>query len=451
MPAEAGSEGAPAAKLGGAPGRWAALRAGVLARLHNRRFWRDSGLLMLANIIVTGLALVRTPAMTWLVPKDEVGMLAVMAAWLPFVQLLSLPGMDAASYHYIATGHRWAFAVNLASRLRWSLLSAAAFGLGAWYWWSLGEPALGWLFVVAAVTYPVTIGLTAAGGTLAAREQFTHLFWYRLGESLTDFAGFIPLLAGVWWVARGVTFYAANQLATAAMMAALSWWLLRTLAGAEPEPAARAAMVRFGRHQTAISSISVVQARSDALLVAFFFPLGVMADFSIGQIVANQFRTLWGIYINVRYPPLARMAVARRRRRMALEGGVIFMGFVALGFAVYALGAWLIPLILPPEYQSSIPFIGWLTAVTLAGTPGGIAEVYFRTVEKQRPQYQMRLVGMVAGLALPAALLIPWGLAGLLGGRLAANILFSIYGIHLAWVDGGRGSGEHISTPAGGA
>ena len=102
--------------------RMASLQAGLMARLHNRRFLRHSGLLMLANIITTALGLVRTLAVTWLIPREQVGMLGVLAAWTPFLSLLSLPGIDAAAYHYVAKGQNWAFRSGMLTRLRWSVV-----------------------------------------------------------------------------------------------------------------------------------------------------------------------------------------------------------------------------------------------------------------------------------------------------------------------------------------
>ncbi len=102
------------------------LRASIWRRLHNRHFWQAGSLLMLANVIVLTLGLVRTPAMTWLLPKEQIGMMGVLAAWIPFVQLLSLSGLDSSAYHFVAKGKPWAFVVNVTYRLRWSLLSVAA-------------------------------------------------------------------------------------------------------------------------------------------------------------------------------------------------------------------------------------------------------------------------------------------------------------------------------------
>jgi len=40
--------------------------------------------------------------------------------------------------------------------------------------------------------------------------------------------------------------------------------------------------------------------------------------------------------------------------------------------------------------------VAWVIATIIAGTPGGIVEMYFRTEQDQRSQYQMRTFGAAA-------------------------------------------------------
>jgi O-antigen/teichoic acid export membrane protein len=416
--------------------RFAGLRVAVLKRLRNRRFWRDSGLLMLANGIVLGLGIVRTPAMTWLLPKEQVGMMGVVAAWLPFLQLLSLSGLDSASYHYVAKGQPWAFVINLAYRLRWSLLSAAGFLAGAAYWWWQGEMPLAWMFVIAGVSYPVTIGLSACGGMLGAQENFVGLFWYRLGESITDFVGFVPLLLSTWLVNQVVTFYGANQVATAVMMIGVTWWLLRQLHRSLAPPISAEdirEIVRYGKHLTLIGSISVVQSRTDALLISTLFPLTTMADYAVALLISEQVRRLWGIYVTMRYPPLVRLPLRRRRRRLILEGSVVWLAFIALGIILAFAAHWLIPIFLPPIYVSSLGYVNWLIATVLIGLPGGIAEMYFRMAQSEKHQYIMRIVAAVIGIIAPVTILLitDMGAYGIVAGRFVANFFFSLLGLVL--------------------
>jgi O-antigen/teichoic acid export membrane protein len=125
------------------------------------------------------------------------------------------------------------------------------------------------------------------------------------------------------------------------------------------------------------------------------------------------------------------MPVAQRRRRFVLEGAFVCLALTVAGILLTLVSYWLIPLLLPSNYMSSIRFIAWLTAITVIGIPGGVAETYFRTQQNERQQYRMRAWGAVTSILFPLLLLTSWEVDGILIGRLASNLTFSILGIWL--------------------
>jgi O-antigen/teichoic acid export membrane protein len=401
------------------------------AQTKDPRFWRESSLLILANVTVTALGLVRTPLITWTIPKEEVGMLGVVASWMPFLQILSLTGLDIASFHYTSKGKAWAFMVNISYRLRWSLLSMVGFFAGAFYWFIHAESDLAWLFIVAGITFPLSSGLSAVAGTIGALEQYQSLFWYRIWESLTDFTGFIPLIFSIWWVNKIVTFYGTNQLATMVMMVGYSVWLFKLLKknpGNRLNKIDEEEMIKYGKSQTGINSISVINNRIDAILVSIFLPLNTMADYSIALLVYEQLRRLWNIYITIRYPKLVRISFKRLWQQFIVEGAVVFSGFVIVGFVIAGLGFWLIPIILPPSYATSLRYIFLLILAFIAGVPAGISETFFRTQQDPQPQFFLRLVGVTASIIASVILLPMWGAVGVAAGRIFASMAQSIVG-----------------------
>jgi O-antigen/teichoic acid export membrane protein len=394
-------------------------------------FWQESTLLILANVIVTGLGLIRTPLITWIIPKDQVGMLGVVASWMPFLQLVSLTGFDTASYHYTSKGKAWAFVVNVSYRLRWSLLSAAGFLAGAFYWTTQQESGLAWLYVVAGLSFPLSSGLSAVAGTIGALELYKSLFWYRIWESLTDFTGFIPLIFSVWWVNKIVTFYGANQLATMVMQVGYSLWMFNLLKKNKANRLTereKDEMIKYGKNQTGINSISVINNRIDAVLVSIFLPLNTMADYSIALLIYEQLRRLWNIYITIRYPKLVRIPFRKLWQQFVVEGTIVLSGFALIGLVISILGVWLIPIILPPSYTTSLRYIFLLILAFLAGIPAGISDTYFRTQQDPRPQYFLRLVGVFTGITTSLLLLPKWGAAGVAAGRICASVAQSIVG-----------------------
>lgn len=419
----------------------------VRQRMVSRRFWRDSGLLLSANVIVAVLGLIRVPVITRILTKDEVGMLGVVISVLPFLQLLSLSGLDLATYHYVAKGDPGAFRVNVATRLRWSILSTLGFLVGGIYWLGAGNPTLAGLFVIAGLTYPVTTGLTAVAGVLSAKEDFVRLFWYRISEALTRYAGILVLLVLPLLATQVLWFFLANQVALAALQVGVAIWLLDQLRRAKSPPMSseeRREMVRYGKHMTGLNAISTAQTRVDSLLVALFLPLGVMADYSIAQIVYTQFKNLWTVYYTVRYPPLVRLPLARRRRRMVMETGVVWAGSALVGLVAGAALWVLVPIILPQEYTSSLPFISWLLAAFVVSIPGFFAETYFRTQQDERSQYLLRGAAAVSGVVLPALFFLLWQAYGIVLGRFLSGLVLSIVGALLFIRDARQ---EPVLTP----
>ena len=386
---------------------------------------------MSANVIVMLLGLARVPILTRVLSKDEVGMIGVVSSVLPFLQLLSLSGLDGATYHYVAKGYPAALRTNITTRLRWSVLSTLGFLAGGVYWLWADNSILAWLFTIAALTYPATTGLTTVAGVLSAREDFIHLFWYRIGESLTRYVGFGVLLLLPASSIQVLWLYLGNKLALAALQVGVAAWLISQLRREKVlpmPPQERREMVRYGKHLTVINSISTAQTRVDGLLVGWFLPLSVMADYSIAQIVYTQFKRLWSVYYAVRYPPFVRLSLARRRRRMVLEMGVVMASSILLGL-VTGVGLWItVPIILPREYVSSLPFISWLLAAFVVSIPGFFAEMYFRTRQDERSQYLLRGAAAVSGVVLPSLFILFWQAYGVVVGRFLASLILSAIG-----------------------
>ena len=431
---------------------WGALQIAVGQRLRSRRFWHGGGLLMLAHIIVTALGLVRVPVVTRILSKDEVGMIGVVASALPFLQLLSLSGLDGATYHYVAKGYPTALRVNIAIRLRWSILSTLGFLVGGMYWLWAGNSILAGLFSIAALTYPFTTGLTAVAGFLGAREDFGHLFWYRIGEALTRYVGFGVLLLLPVLSSQVLWFSLANNLALAVLQIGVAGWLINQLRREgipRMLPQERREMVHYGKHLTVLNSITTAQTQVDGLLVGWFLPLSVMADYSIAQIVYTLIQQLWKIYNTVRYPPFVRLPLVRRQRRMVLEMWVVWAGFIVLGLATGA-GLWvLVPVILPPEYGSSLPFVSWLLATFVVGVPGLFAQMYFQTRQDERSLYLLRGTAAVGGIVVPSFLIFFWRAYGVVVGRFVAGLALSVAGIYLFVQDIRREHETVLNTQSG--
>ncbi len=276
--------------------------------------------------------------------------------------------------------------------------------------------------------------MNASPGYLGAQGKILGLFWYRLGESLTDFLGFIPVLLLIIWINKIATFYSTNQLATAVMQVAVTGVLLLQIKKQFSLPfpeEKKIKMFAYGRHLTALTGIGVLQSKTDAFLVAAFSPLETVADYSIAIIIQEQLRRLWGIFSTLRYPVLVNLPLENRRRRFLFEGSLLLLALSFAAIIITVLAYYLIPVILPKNYITSLNYLGVLLVATLAGVPGGLVEMYYRTLEDSKRQYWMRVFGAVMGIIFPMVLVVKYGAFGAAVGRMIANFLFSLFGLSL--------------------
>jgi len=345
-----------------------------------------------------------------------------------------MSGIDVASYHYVTKGHLDAFSIGVRQRFLWSLLGGFSFGLGATYWFYTDAFDLGWIFIIAAISFPLTYALNASPGFLGSQGKIGSLFWYRLGESLTDFAGFIPVLLSIIWVNEIATFYSVNQFATACMQVGITVVLLLQIKKKYFTPLledGKLKMIAYGKHLTALTGIGALQSKTDAFLVAVLQPLEVVADYSIALIIQEQLRRLWGIFSTLRYPVLVSLPIEIRRRRFVIEGSVLLLTLSLAAIAITVLAYWLVPIILPENYITSLDYMVVLLVATLAGVPGGLVEMYYRTQEDQKHQYWIRIFGAIMGVLFPTLLVVKFGAFGAAVGRMVANFFFSIFGLFL--------------------
>jgi O-antigen/teichoic acid export membrane protein len=410
------------------------LKSLLYSSITSKKIFQSTSILLFSNVIVSLFGIVRTPLITWIFPKNEVGMIGVVTSWLPFIHLISMSGIDAAAYHYVTKGRTNAFSIGVQQRFLWSILGAFSFGVGAAYWFFSDKPDLGWIFTIAAVSFPLTYALNASPGFLGSQGKIVSLFWYRIGESLTDFSGFIPVLLSIIWINQITTFYTTNQIATAVMQITVTGILLIQIKKKvfTPLPVEeKTKMLAYGKHLTALTGIGVLQSKTDAFLVAAISPLETVADYSIALIIQEQLRRLWGIFSTLRYPVLVRLPLAVRRKRFIIEGSLLLLVLTLAAILITVLSYWLIPIILPENYSTSLNYLVVLLVATLVGMPGGLVEMYYRTQEDQKHQYWLRVFGAIMGIIFPLLLVVKFGAFGAAVGRMVANFFFSLFGLFL--------------------
>jgi O-antigen/teichoic acid export membrane protein len=412
------------------------IRSALGVRLRNRRLVRDGTLLLLASGIGTGLALIRTPLLTWLLPKEAIGMLGVVTSWTVFLALLTWPSsLPIAAYHFMTKGVPGAFRAALGNQLRrapWSVLGYLACSA---YWLSQGHSSLAALFVVAGAAYPFVIVLASSANAYAARQDFASVFWYRIAYSGSLFAGFAIALFPRSSPYRSIVLYLLlNQLALSLLHVILTVKGLRRFEriGDSPMPARdRRDLFDYGRRLTGIHVTGTLLSRVDQLLVSVVAPLTAVADYTIALLAQGQFRRLWGIYSQLRYPKLMEVDSALRVRRFLIECVVGVVGFAGVALCAAVAAQLLVPRLLPPSYADGLPFIQCLLAASALGVPGNYADLSFQLEQNARDQSILRIATGIVQVVASVTLVLTLGAFGGALSRAVGSAAFSTIGIAL--------------------
>lgn len=395
---------------------------------------RGGMLLLVGNGLIFALGLIRLPVVTWLLPREQLGMIGVVTAWVPFVQLVSMPGLDSAAYFYMAKSKADALFLNLRARSKWVLAGASVFLIPAgWYWFQNEENSstIATLFIIAAVTFPAIFGFTVSASWVGATERFKGLLTYRLIQAVSKYFGVVPLLFFTILPTSVIWFFAANQIGLAILLTGFLLWTIFQIRKHPSEmmgDSEKDHMVTYGRQQTGLSVLSVVQNRFDVLLVSWFMPLAVVADYLLAQIVYSQVKGLWSVYYTIRFPHLVNMEDEFRRKRLITEISILTFMFAGFALAVGLVYGLAIGWVFPQEYEGSTKYVYWLCFIFSVGVPGFGAETYFRSTTNQSAQSTMRLVAALTNVVVSISLVWWWSDIGILIGRLSSNIALSITG-----------------------
>lgn len=405
-------------------------------RLGDRRLARDGALLLVASAIGMALALVRTPLLTWLLPKEAIGMLGVVTSWTLFLAHLTWPSsLPLAAYHFMTKGVPGAFRAALVSQLRrahWSVLGYLA--CAAW-WLVQGNSTLAALFLIAGSAYPFVIVLASSANAYAARQDFVSIFWYRLAYSAALFAGFAVALFPRSSPYRSIVLYLLlNQVALSLLHIVLTANALRRLARAGESPIPereRRDLFRYGRRLTGIHVAATLLSRVDQLLVAVLAPLTAVADYTIALLAQGQFRRLWGVYSQLRYPRLMERDPATRGRCFVAECVLGSVAFAGLALCAAGAAQLLVPLVLPPSYADSLPFVQWMLAASALGVLGNYADLSFQLEQNARDQSILRVSSGVVQVIASVTLVLTLGALGGVVSRAVGSAAFSSIGVAL--------------------
>jgi len=333
--------------------------------------------------------------------------------------------MNSAINHAAASANDQVLVTGIKTRLRWSLIGAAACLLVGVYYYSAGERLLALCFIGAGLFFPLFESFESFYPFLNGKQQFGRSARYR---SLYWVLLTLAIIVAVY-LTRNLLWTVMVYMVTASGL--LSVFLFTTIRKANLSSNDDRTALGYGKQLTGIQAIGIVALQFDKLVIGLALGFSQLAVYSIAAMIANLPSVLATSVISTIFPKLAVMeegtAYSEVKRRLPW----LVIGMVM----VCGIGAWLSPHVIPwlytSAYRDSVLYTQLLFIPVILGTP---AMVLRRgALQSQRKTGKLLRVNLVVALfelALLAVFTLRFGLLGIVIARALARAFDSAY----AWL-----------------
>jgi O-antigen/teichoic acid export membrane protein len=382
-----------------------------LADLAKSRLINDFGLIVLLRLCQVGFGLVTTFFLTRTLSKAEFGEYQFILNFVGLLTIFSLKELNNAVMQSVARGFAGTFRASLTYSLRGSLLGAIVlFLLGLWYFHQQ-QTALARGFVIAAVLFTFTHGLTQWKGLRMGRGDFAGFVRY---EGISAIIMHLMIVASIFAIPHTYFLPLALLLGVPALLnlTATSVALRRIPKAA----AAESNSIRYGFITSLFTALQVGAKHIDKLFLFLFLSPVALATYVAADRMADVLATATQDMAAVLGPRFAK----RRKYSRDLDRTLMYLAWaVGATFVAFAFTAmpWLLTAIFSHRYADAVPYA---QALVCAVALGNFAVFRFRYVRSTLDEDGVRRVMLVTSVTrvLAVVALVPF--FGIIGAVVAA-------------------------------
>ncbi len=393
-------------------------------RLDVEYYSRATAYLVLGQVCVALSSLAASMLFVRLSSQDIYGQYNYVLSVLGLLSILSLPGMSTAMARSVARGYDQVFVRGVRTRLTWGLLgSVVALTIGLYYIVVKGSTTLGGSFIIASLIFPLFVAGDSYNALLNGRREFCRLSLYQAASAVVGGAG---VTVGVYSFPNNLLGIVALSLASyAGIHGVFLWRTFRRPLNRESEDGS----LGFGRHMTVQGTVDTVAQYSDKIVVGLLLTFSELAVYSIALTVMLVEKVVYLPLVPM-FPRLAQLEerVAFREVRRRLPLGMLGFG-LACGVAALAAQV-LIPLVYTAKYSASVPYAQLLILSVFLGAPCQVVVQLFKSQRRVGDLYRLTTSTAAIQIVLTTALVLPFGLAGVVWARVAVQAIRS----GIAWV-----------------
>ena len=379
---------------------------------------KQGSYLAIGNIISIVTAFILSIAFARFLPKETYGQYRYILSIFGLLALSSLSGMNTAIVRGVAKGFDNAFKKGLLAKLKWSLLgSLASIGL-AIYFFSSGNLAFGFSFLIIAVFLPFFKSGEAYQFYLSGKKFFGQRVTY---TSLSQILATIALI---------LTLFLTKNIVILILVYFLSYSLLRMfftfliITKQSLNKNDDTETVSYGKHLSLIQVLGLIANEIDKILLFFFLGPVQLAIYAFAALPIQHLRSPLQAIQELALPKLSTQTEETIKKTLPkkLLKSVLF---ISLAIVAYVLIAPYFFTIFYPQYTESI-FYSQLLSLTLLIFPVSMMLLALLAKKKTKELYQASIINPIIQILLLLLLVPSFGILGIIIAKLISQVVYFI-------------------------
>lgn len=338
------------------------------------------------------------------------------------VAAFTMTGMSTAVTQAVARGFEGTFLTSIRTQLLWSIAPmVGAWGMGAYYLTQGNQTlGIGLLFIGIFVPFNTTFNTFAA--YLIAKKDFKRSFYYTLIIN-------IPYYIAVGLVAISLQSAIALLIANG-LSQAIGYYIAhrRTLVAYHPNDTVDSEATRYGTHLSIVNAISAVIAQVDNVLVFHLLGAAPLALYSFITAVPDRL----GIFKNIGAIAFPKFAIKSHNEVKTSLGRKVALGILvsAIIASIYIAFAHIFFAAFFPRYIDAVPY-SQLYALTIIFAFSPVFTTALTAHGRTKELYALNMIAPIIQLSCITAGILLWGLLGLIVGRVASALTYSLFSVVL--------------------
>ena len=351
-------------------------------------------------------------------PKEIYGTYSYVLAWISFLGVFALTGMDTAVIQSVSRGFESSLIVGLKKKIKYGFLGTlVALLIGAYYFYN-GNQILAFSFFIAAVFIPFLNGFQIYNAYLIGKKEFRTSAYYAIASQI-----FIALvLIATIFLTKNII-YIVGAYVLANLLPNLFFFFKTKIKAETSRGNEDKEISSYGKHLSLINVFSTVASYIDQFLAFHFLGPANLATYAFATAPPEQVKGFFKGLTDLILPKFSQRSEEELKKTM-MRKIIILTIFTALVVGIYILLAPLFYKIFFPRYLESV-FLSQIFALSMLNTPSALIVGALTAHKKIKKLYWFNIASPLFQILILTVITPLYGLIGLILARVIARTFTS--------------------------